>query len=89
MLKGVVVFMGLVVIALCIFALPSGLKGASAEFPYAAKAVFLIVIGLYITTIPFFIGLWQTLKLLHYIDKNKAFSDLSVKALRNINIVRG
>lgn len=75
---------GMGVLALCIFALPSLWKGGSEEFPMASNAVFAIVIGIYATTIPFFFALWQTVKLLRYIDQNKAFSDLSVKALRNI-----
>jgi len=72
------------VLALCIFALPSAWKGGSAEFPTASRSVFLIVIGLYVTAIPFFIALWQALKLLQLIDTNKAFSDLSVAALKKI-----
>ncbi len=32
----------------------------------------------------FFFALYQTLKLLGYIDKNQAFSELSVKVLKNI-----
>ncbi len=83
-LRAAVVVLGLIVLALCIFALPSMYKGGSEEFPYASKAIFLIMIGLYATAIPFFIGLWQTLKLLSYIDTNQAFSDISVKTLRNI-----
>src|SRR3989338_5586415 len=43
-----------------------------------------ILIIMYVTAIPFFFALYQTLKLLGYIDKNIAFSELSVKALRNI-----
>ncbi len=76
--------LGLIVLAFCIFALPSMWKGASAEFPVASRAVFLIMINLYLTAIPFFIALWQAFKLLGFIDQNKAFSDLSIKALRNI-----
>lgn len=83
-LKAAVVILGLIVIALCIFALPSAWKGGQVEFPEASYAVKLIVIGLYATTVPFFIALWQTLGLLHYIRKDIAFSDLSVKALKNI-----
>ncbi|HEY9480747.1 MAG TPA: DUF2975 domain-containing protein [Candidatus Paceibacterota bacterium] len=83
-LRFAVFIMGLIVLALCIFALPSIWKGGSAEYPSASNSVFLIVIGLYATTIPFFIALWQTLKLLGYIDRNTAFSELSVRALRNI-----
>ena len=43
-----------------------------------------ILIIMYVTAIPFFFALYQTLKLLRYIDKNIAFSELSIKALRNI-----
>ncbi|NTU99054.1 DUF2975 domain-containing protein [Candidatus Falkowbacteria bacterium] len=83
-LRFVILLMGTGVLALCIFALPEMWRGGSKEFPMASYAVFLIMIGLYATVIPFFVALWQTLKLLNYIDQNKAFSDLSVKALRSI-----
>ncbi len=39
---------------------------------------------LYVGSIPFFVGLYQTLKLLKSIEQNKAFSQASVYALRNI-----
>ncbi len=77
-------FIGAVVLALCIFALPEIWRGGSLEFPEASNAVFLIVSGLYATTAPFFIALWQALKLLRYVDQNKTFSEASVRALRNI-----
>lgn len=38
----------------------------------------------YIAFIPFFVALYQAVKLLGYIDKNKIFSQASVKAVRNI-----
>lgn len=43
----------------------------------------LIIYG-YIASIPFFVGLYQAFKLLNYIDRNKAFSQSAVNALRNI-----
>lgn len=43
-----------------------------------------VLIGLYVTAIPFFVALYQALRFLSYIDKNKAFSELSVRALKNI-----
>lgn len=43
-----------------------------------------IIIGIYITAIPFYFALYQTFKLLCYIDNSNAFSELSVKALKNI-----
>jgi len=83
-LRLVLILMAAIVLALCIFALPEMWKGGSAEFPMASNSVLMIVIGLYITAVPFFVALWQTFKLLSYIDKNTAFSDLSVQALKNI-----
>jgi hypothetical protein len=77
-------FLGTVVLALCIFALPSIYKGGSEEFPMASRALLIIITLLYATAIPFFIALWQTFKLLSYIDHNTAFSISSVQALRNI-----
>lgn len=41
-------------------------------------------LGLWVAAIPFYIALFQTLRLLRYIDKNKAFSKQTVKALKNI-----
>ena len=43
-----------------------------------------ILIIMYVTAIPFFFALYQALKLLGLIDRNIAFSELSVKAFRNI-----
>jgi len=38
----------------------------------------------YIASVPFFVALYQAIKLLGLVDKNKIFSQLSVKAVRNI-----
>ena len=43
----------------------------------------LIIYG-YIASIPFFAALYQAFKLLSYVDTNRVFSQLAVKALRNI-----
>lgn len=79
-LRGFVILIGLVVLAFCAIGLPqvitSELKG---DFDYLP-----LLLGLYVTAVPFFIALYQTLKLLNYIDKNKAFSELSIKALNVI-----
>lgn len=44
------------------------------------------LIYLYMASIPFFIGLSQAFKLLHFIDMNKAFSQGAVDALKNMKI---
>ncbi len=83
-LKFVVVLMGLPVLALCVFLLP-GIAEFFAELnPKFAYLQYPFLIGLYVTAIVFFVVLYQTLKLLSYIDKNQAFSELSVSALKTI-----
>ncbi|HSO58940.1 MAG TPA: DUF2975 domain-containing protein [Paenisporosarcina sp.] len=52
--------------------------------PDYAHILYPIVIGMYVSVIPFFFALYQAFKLLSYIDKNQAFSELSVRALKNI-----
>lgn len=73
-LKIAVILIGIPVLALCIFWLPS-----SADYLH-----YPILIGVYATAIIFFSALYEALKLLGYIDKNKAFSELSVNALKRI-----
>ena len=73
-LKIAVILIGIPVLALCIFWLP----GFVNYLHYA------ILISVYATAVAFFFALYQTSKLLSYIDKNKAFSELSVKALKYI-----
>ncbi len=77
-LKGVVILMGITVLVLCIYVLPNAINSDIAGY-YKP-----ILIGMYIPAIPFFIALYQTLLLLNYIDESKAFSEFSVKALKNI-----
>lgn len=84
-LRGVIVLMGLLGIAIGIFALPSVVRGVPAEFPVINKALlYLFIGGLYFSAIPFFIALHQALKLLTRIDKNETFGESSVRALKII-----
>lgn len=80
-LRGVVILIGLVVLGLCAIGLPMLIKSelTTSDFDYGW-----IFVGLYVPAIPFFFALYQALKLLDYIDKNQAFSGLSVRAFRNI-----
>lgn len=77
-LRFVVYLIGLTVLALCIFALPAGISFDKTGM-YRP-----ILLGMYVPAIPFYFALFQALKLLSYIDNNKAFSELSVNALRHI-----
>lgn len=79
-LRAVVLLIGAVVLGICLLGLPPAIaKELDGDFDYGP-----IFLGLYVTAIPYFYALYQTLKLLQYIDTNKAFSDLSVRALRVI-----
>ncbi|MBC8062450.1 MAG: DUF2975 domain-containing protein [Clostridiaceae bacterium] len=73
-LKIAVILIGIPILALCIFWLPG----------FANYLNYAILISVYATAISFFFALYQALRLLSYIDKNKAFSELSVNALKYI-----
>lgn len=81
-LKLAVIFIGIPILALCVFGVywlannPVNLNYAYVLYP--------ILIGIYASVIPFYIALYSTFRLLSYIDENKAFSQISVKALNNI-----
>ncbi|MGI6452402.1 MAG: DUF2975 domain-containing protein [Syntrophomonadaceae bacterium] len=83
-LKVVVILMGLPVLALCIFLLPKLSEYVAQIVPDAFYIKYVFLIGMYATALAFYVALYQTFKLLTYIDQNKAFSDLSVSALKNI-----
>ncbi|CCO09324.1 DUF2975 domain-containing protein [Desulforamulus hydrothermalis] len=81
-LKIAVIVIAIPVLALGIFGLP-WLADNPAN-PAYAHLLYPIVAGMYVSSIPFFAALYQAFKLLSYIDRNEAFSELSVKALKNI-----
>lgn len=83
-LKLAVILMGIPVLALCIFLVPKIANFAAQLYPDMAYLKYLVFIDLYATAIPFYFALYQAFKLLSYIDKNIAFSDLSVRALKKI-----
>lgn len=83
-LKLVLVLISLAVLAFCIFAIPNIGWGVVAEFPGIIYHPYLIMFGMYLSAIPFFFALYQAFTLLIFIDKNLAFSESAIKALRNI-----
>lgn len=83
-LKLAVILIGLPVLALCIFVVPEIADFAADLYPDVAVVQYLVYIVLYAAAIPFYVALYQAFRLLNYIDANQAFSDLSVRALKNI-----
>lgn len=83
-LKLAVFLMGIPILALCIFFVPKLANFAAELYPNMASIKYLVLIDLYAAAIPFYFALYQAFKLLSYIDKNMAFSELSVASLKNI-----
>ena len=83
-LKLAVILIGIPVLALCIFLVPEIGNFAAKLFPDIAPMKYLIFIVMYGAAVPFYFALYQAFNLLRYIDENTAFSELSVKALKNI-----
>lgn len=83
-LKLAVILMGIPVLALCIFLVPGIGNIAEELLPQFSYIKYLVFIVFYASAIPFYFALYQAIKLLSYIDKNKAFSELSVNALKKI-----
>jgi uncharacterized membrane protein (Fun14 family) len=83
-LKVVVFLIGIAIFSVCIFGLPGVASRDAASHPETAYLQYPFLAYAYILSIPFFVALYRTFKLLTYIDKNKAFSELSVRALSYI-----
>ena len=86
-LKVAVIFIGIPVLALCLFLLPQIANEANKATDRGwdlAYVVYGILVVMYVSAIPFYFALYQSITLLSYIDKNQAFSELSVRALKKI-----
>lgn len=83
-LRIVIVIVGLAVLSLCVFAFPQIGEGWTAEFPEEPKSGYWVMASLFAAAVPFFVALYFGLKLLSYIDLNKAFSEDSVRVLQKI-----
>lgn len=80
-LRATVIALGLMALGLCALILPAIYNGWAKEYPDFAYLKYPTLVILGATVIPFFIALYQTWKLLNYIDTDKAFSLDSVRAL--------
>jgi hypothetical protein len=76
LLRVAVVAISLVVLLLCILSAPAVFDGE--------PGIGHLLPGAYLAAIPFFYALYQTLKLLGYIDKNQAFTLNTITALKKI-----
>ncbi|QED46816.1 DUF2975 domain-containing protein [Cytobacillus dafuensis] len=83
-LKIAVILIGIPILAMCIFLVPEIVNITEKLLPELAYIKYPVSIVFYASAIPFYFALYQAFKLLRYIDKNKAFSQISVNALKKI-----
>ncbi|KAA9022292.1 DUF2975 domain-containing protein [Niallia endozanthoxylica] len=82
-LKVIIFLVGIAVLAVCIFLLPEAARRDVIERPgdYSLYPLLVCAYGICIT---FSVALHQVFKLLTYIEKNNAFSELSLQSLKVI-----
>lgn len=81
-LKLAVIFMGLPVLVLSVVGMVDLVRNpANPDYAYM---LYPIVAGIYLSSLPYYFALYQSFRLLTFIDIGEAFSDLSVLALRKI-----
>ncbi len=85
-LKVTLVIMALPILALCIFVVPLISRFFVELVPEWSVLQYPFLVGLYATALIYFVALYQTMKLLTYIDRNTAFSKASVSVLKKIKL---
>ena len=80
-LRAAVLVVGLGVAVLGMLFFPS-LWHVHDEFPSYTYAIYVVLITIYITTVPYFIGLFKAWGLLNLIDSNHAFTMDAVRKLK-------
>ncbi|MBT2759219.1 DUF2975 domain-containing protein [Mesobacillus foraminis] len=83
-LKLVLFMIGIMVLVFCIFWVPGAASRDSAAHPETAYLRDPFLVCTYVLSIPLLVALYHTFILLTSIDKDKAFSPSSVKALKSI-----
>ena len=86
-LKVAVIFIGIPVLAACLFLLPQIANEANEAADRGSDLAFVVyglLMVMYVSAVPFYFALYQSFNLLSYIDKNQAFSRISVRALKKI-----
>ncbi len=82
--RAVVYVFGAAALAVCFILLPELAREEGVGKPFNPYLTYGFFTTAYILATPFFIALYQIHKLLGYIDKNKTFSQQSIRALQNV-----
>ena len=82
-LKVIIFLVGIAVLSVCIYFLPEAARRDAIERP-GDYSLYPLLVCAYGICIAFSVALYQIFKLLTYIEKNNAFSELSLQALKII-----
>lgn len=76
----------LAILLLCIFWLPATAEYFAKDAPEYAYLKWPLLLGIYMTVIPFLLGAYEGLRLLSFIQREKAFDEETILALRRIKV---
>ncbi|MGR3764221.1 DUF2975 domain-containing protein [Rossellomorea sp. NS-SX7] len=85
-LKSAVIFIGLIVLCLSVFVLPGLAEFSASANPEFAHLKWPVLLGMYMTLVPFLLALYQAYKLLGLIKNKHAFSEGAVNTLKQIKM---
>lgn len=81
----IVVFSGLAVLLLCIFAIPYLASAATVNNPEFEGLKIPVMVYIYLTTVPFYAGLYEAVKICRGILKGADFTNANVRSLVRIS----
>ncbi|NQD64834.1 DUF2975 domain-containing protein [Bacillus haikouensis] len=84
-LKSAIIILGLVVLCISIFGLPKIAAFPAEANPEYAYLKWPVMLGLYITEIPFYLALYQSFKLVGFINQRIVFSE---EVVRNLKLIK-
>ena len=83
-LSSVIVLIGIIVLLLCIFLLPSLAQETVLLHPEVAYLQYPILLGMYATALPFFYAIYETVIMIQVIERESLFSSRIVEGLNSI-----
>jgi Protein of unknown function (DUF2975) len=86
LLKTVIILLGIASLAFCIFLLPNFANQASEIVPAVAFLKYPFLICMYAALATLFFALFNGMRLIGYIEKDKVFSELSIMALKRMKL---
>ena len=83
-LSGVIIFIGSIVLLLCVFTLPRVAEETIRIHPEVAYLKYPILFGMYATAVPFFYALYETVKMIQIARRTSIFSSRIIQVLNTI-----